>query len=159
MDRKTQLENQILGSFPRLEPELLLASSVRGGLRGGQAAEREALVQALMDREFNRDDIDELKREQVLGEGRDGLLVELKAPADPERARLARDLLREENRDRMLVMRHVIASNPRLGERDLAVVQRAFHRLNAGAARPGDLVQEADGRWRVTPARQAQVRR
>jgi uncharacterized protein YdbL (DUF1318 family) len=151
LDSKTQLENQVLGSVQRLERELVLASSVRAE---GKAArklsplQREAL-DAMMIREFYRDDIEALKQAQVVGEGREGLLVQLSEPKEPEQAAQAKRLVEQENKSRTVIMRRVIQLNRDLTERDLPLVQRIFARLNRQTARPGDKVQLDGGRWEV----------
>jgi uncharacterized protein YdbL (DUF1318 family) len=148
--RKTQLENQILGTFDRLEDEVILASSVRGEQAGTAAKlsplQREAL-EAMLDREFNRDDIDALKAQQVLGEGNDGMLVLLTPPADPKEAQRAKALVERDNRDRQLIIQRVVQINRELSDKDLPLVRRLFYRLNVQAARPGDRVQQPDGQW------------
>lgn len=151
LDRKTQLENQILGSVQRMERELVLASSVRAE---GKAApklsplQREAL-EAMMIREFYRDDIEALKEAQLVGEGRDGLLVLLSEPKEPEPAAQAKRLVEQENKSRTVIMRRVIQLNRDLSERELPLVQRIFARLNRQTARPGDKVQLDSGQWEV----------
>ena len=149
LDRKTQLENQILGTFKRLEGELILASSVRGA---GQTAkklsplEREAL-EAMMTREFNRDDIEELKTRSVVGEGRDGLLATRDMPAEAMEAARVKKLVQEENNARLVLMRRVIQQSPDLSAKDLPELRRIFHRLNVQTARKGDWIQRSDGAW------------
>ena len=149
LDRKTQLENQILGTFKRLEGELILASSVRGA---GQPAkklsplEREAL-EAMMTREFNRDDIEELKTRSVVGEGRDGLLATRDMPAEAVEAARVKKLVQEENNARLVLMRRVIQQSPDLSAKDLPELRRIFHRLNVQTARKGDWIQRSDGAW------------
>ncbi len=149
VDQKTALERQILGNFQRLEEELILASSVRGSA-AHQAADqrlsplqREAL-QATLSREFNRDDIEAFKDRQMLGEGKDGLLKVLPAAAA---APQAQRLVEQENRDRMVIIRRVIQRDPKLTDKDLALVRRIFARLMAQTARRGQRVQLPDGRW------------
>ncbi|MCC6747999.1 MAG: DUF1318 domain-containing protein [Deltaproteobacteria bacterium] len=150
LDKKTQLENQILGTFDRLEEELVLASSVRSGAprKALSPLEREAL-DALMSREFNRDDLDELKRQQVAGEGNDGLLVLLAPPTEPAALARAKELVERENRDRTVLLKRALQLGPELGDRDLPLLRRIFHRLNVQASQPGERVQEPDGRWRT----------
>jgi hypothetical protein len=154
--RKTQLENQILGTFDRLEDEVILASSVRGAQATAAAKlsplQREAL-EAMLDREFNRDDIDALKAQQVMGEGNDGMLVLLTPPAEPEQAERAKSLVERDNRNRQVILQRVIQINRDLSEKDLPLVRRLFYRLNVQAARPGERVQQPDGQW--TTVRQA----
>jgi hypothetical protein len=150
LDRKTQLENQILGTFQRLEDDLILASSVRGDRPEPklQPLEREA-VEALMSREFHRDDIEALKSKRVVGEALTGLLVLRTRPTDEAEAKRARELLEEENRCRMVILRRAIALHRDLSEKDLPELQRVLYRLNRQIARAGDEVQEENGTWTV----------
>jgi hypothetical protein len=153
VDRKTQLENQILGTFQRLEDDLILASSVRGERREPRfgSLEREA-VDAMMTREFQRDDVDALKAKQVLGEALTGLLVLLAPPAEAAEAKRAKELVAEENRCRQVLLRRVIALGPNLSDKDLPELQRILYRINAQTARPGDRLQGEDGAWRTVTA-------
>lgn len=153
LDRKTQLENQVLGSFQRLERELILASSVRGDRAEPKLSplEREA-VEAMMIREFYRDDIDELKQQQLVGEANSGMLSMLKPPSDPAEAKRAQNLVEQENNSRMVIMKRVIQTSEDLTEKDLPLVRRIFYRLNLQTATPGDSVQRPAGDWDVVQA-------
>ena len=148
VDRKTQLENQILGTFQRLEDDLILASSVRGDRPEPRLSplQREA-VEAMMNREFFRDEIEELKSKQIVGEATTGLLAILALPGEPELAKRAKQLVEEENRNRLVILKRVISLNRDLSENDLPQVQHLFYRLNAQTARPGDKVQKENGAW------------
>ena len=152
LDRKTQLENQILGTFKRLQEELILASSVRGEGQAGKKLsplEREA-VEAMMTREFNRDDIEDLKTRQVVGEGNDGLLATRDMPSEAVAAARVKRLVQEENSARLVLMKRVIQQSPDLSDKDLPELRRIFHRLNVQTARKGDWVQRSDGKWEQT---------
>ena len=149
MDRKTQLENQILGTFKRLKSELILSSSVRGEAAPAKKRsplEREAL-EAMMTREFNRDDIEDLKSKQVVGEGNDGLLAARNLPSETVEAARVKRLIQEENAARMVLMRRVLQQSPDLSDKDLPELRRIFHRLNVQTARKGDWIQRTDGKW------------
>lgn len=148
VDRKTQLENQILGTFERLNDDLILASSVRNASShpASMPFRREAL-QAMMNREFNRDDLDALKRAGFIGEGRDGLLVWLNEPK--EDAIWNKQLVEQENRDREIVMNYIVHANAQLSENDLPSIRRIFVRLIAESAQEGDRVQREDGSWEI----------
>ena len=151
LDRKTQLENQVLGTFRRLSQDLVIASSVRGpGAGQGEASlsplQREA-AEAVMLREFHRDDVDQLKAEKVAGEGKESLLVLLTPPAEEAAAARARRLVSEENQAREVIMERVIQLNADLQPKDLPLVRRIFRRLNREAARPGELIQRDNGKW------------
>ncbi len=153
VDRKTQLENQILGTFQRLEDDLILASSVRGERREASLSglEREA-VEAMMTREFHRDDLEGWTSKQVVGEDRSGLVQVIAPPSDEGEAKRVKQLVDEENRCRQVLLRRVIALGPGLSEKDLPELWRVLHRLNLQTARPGDRVQSEDGGWRVVTA-------
>ena len=149
LDRKTQLENQILGTFRRLEGELILASSVRGEevpARKRSPLDREAL-EAMMTREYNRDDIEDLKAKQVVGEANTGLLAVRDLPSDVVEGRRVEKLVEEENGARTVLMKRVIHKSPDLSNKDLPELRRIFHRLNVQTARKGDWVQRVDGQW------------
>jgi hypothetical protein len=150
LDRKTQLENQILGTFQRLEEDLILASSVRGERPEERLTplQREA-VEAMMLREFIRDDVEALKNKQVVGEANTGLLAILAPPSDPTEAKSVKTLVEQENRCRTVILKRVISANRELSEQDLALVKRLFYRLNLQTARPGDRVQQESGAWIV----------
>jgi uncharacterized protein YdbL (DUF1318 family) len=153
LDRKTQLENQILGTFQRLEDELILASSVRGerAVPALSPLQREAL-EAMLLREFIRDDIEELKSKQIVGEATTGMLVVLTLPSDAEQAKRAQDLLAQENGARQIILQRVISSSRELGDKDRPLVQRLFYRLNVQTARNGDRVQQENGAWMTVTA-------
>lgn len=148
LDKKTQLENQILGTFQRLEQDLVLASSVRGAAPASKLSplQREA-VEAMMSREFNRDDIDELKQARIVGEANTGMLKLLAPPKEPALAKRVTALVEEENDNRMVIIRRAIQLNSDLTNRDLPAVQRTFYRLNVQTAKSGDRVQLENGRW------------
>lgn len=152
VDQKTQLENQILGSFEALQDDLILIASVRG--EGQQRtdlspAKREALM-AMMNRQFNLDDVNDLRARGVAGEKRDGLLVFLETDRtrqDSAFAAFARRIIEEENRDRGIIMNRVIAMNPSLGPEDLPTVRRMMHTLALESAPAGTLVESPNGGW------------
>ena len=150
LDRKTQLENQVLGTFQQLKQDLVLASSVRGPGAGAaeklSPLEREA-AEAVMQREFHRDDLEQLKADKAVGEGKDAMVVLLSAPEEAAAAARARRLVKEENAARAVIMDRVIQLNADLKQADLPLVRRIFRRLNRTAARPGDLVQRDNGKW------------
>jgi len=156
IDQKTALENQVLGSFDELSQDMLLVASVRGGEEGEHKPApqfsdlRQQAVAALQNREFNRDDIDELKQQRLVGEGSDGLLAligQSTPGVDPQRLALAERLIAEENRDREVLLQAVIARSESLTAADLPEVRKTFYKLNVENARQGDLVQAEDGTW------------
>lgn len=153
VDRKTQLENQILGSLGQLQKDLVLIASVRGeGLSPKKMpnAHREALI-AMMNRQFNLDDIIELKQKQVVGEGNDGSLKIFKdverLKRDSEFKNFVERIVKEENRDRNVIMLRVVAMNSDLADKDFPIVQKMMYRLNAQGSAPGTKIQNENGKW------------
>jgi len=151
LDHKTQLENQVLGSFQRLERDLVLASSVRGDRAQPLSPLQREALEAMMTREFQRDDIEQAKREGRVGEATSALLVSLDAPKEEPARRAFERLIRRENSARTVLIRRVIQLNRELSDRDLPLVRRIFYRLNVKAARPGDRVQRENGSWEQLP--------
>jgi hypothetical protein len=158
LDQKTQIENQILGTFERLQDDLILISSVRGPEVPATLSplEREA-IESMMIREFYRDDIDEFKAKQIVGEGNKGLLVLMAAPADGELAQKVKERVEEENRCRQIIIQRVIQLHRELSAKDLPRVQQIFYRLNLAASKPGEKVQRENGAWEMT-AEQAETK-
>jgi uncharacterized protein YdbL (DUF1318 family) len=150
VDRKTALENQILGTFQRLEDDVILASSVRGDEPPTRLTplQREA-VEAMMTREFIRDDIEAWKTQQAVGEAKSGLLEVLALPNEADQARQVQQLVEEENTSRKVILQRVISLSGELSEKDLPMVQLIFYRLNVQTSRPGDKVQLQNGNWQV----------
>lgn len=149
VDRKTDLETEILGSFERINTELTPAttSTTDAPLEGP----RNELLQAVLERQLLEPHIRELKRDQMVGEGRDGLLATLSTP-DPERHPHAKSQIKRENEQRLRQMQAIVALSPKLQPKDLPQVRRVFHQIQSGLAQPGDRVQDAQGNW--TTARQ-----
>ncbi|MHC4592981.1 MAG: YdbL family probable chaperone protein, partial [Planctomycetota bacterium] len=122
------LEEQVLGSFEHIGEEVYLLAGVRAvdpvsGVptppRPMTPSEQRALA-ARRRMEFNRDDVLAFKAEGYVGEGNDGLLAQfderlqdLKA-ADPRRFELVREIVAEENEDRLIVMQRIVDTSPAL---------------------------------------------
>lgn len=156
VSEKTQLENQILGSFDKLENDLILASSVRSMAAPGaelSPAHREALM-AVMNRQFRRDDIEELKGKKVAGESLQGTLSlrETRETRENAAVRLqATKLIGEENRDREIIMKRVLDMYSGLGPDDLPAVRKMMYELSVSQSFPGTPVEDPDQGWIEKP--------
>ncbi len=158
VDTRTALENQVLGSYKELNREFVMIASVRSvdekgiaedRLKGMSASQRDAM-KAMQAREFNRDDIDDFKKNGCVGENNAGLLEVFpceKAKGDPKYDRLIKDVVKEENESRMVVMKRVIIMNESLKESDLPRIQKVFASMNYDAAKAGEMIQKDDGSW------------
>jgi len=157
--QRTALENQILGSYKELDSDVVLVSSVRsldatGTKKDVQISDLQlAAVKARQNQDFNRDDIDELKDGQILGETNDGRLALLPAgrglgaAAKPEDRKLAEVLLFEENRDRQVIWQRVIQQNQELGAQNLKDVIKEFVKMQRQAAKPGHWYEDDRNQW------------
>ncbi|MCB9555135.1 MAG: DUF1318 domain-containing protein [Deltaproteobacteria bacterium] len=153
VDRKTALENQILGTMQRMEPELILLSSTRGPATDGKSKSqrhRQAIEAALV-RAFYRDDIDQLKDKQLVGEARGWRL----AITQKTSAALSQ-LVERENQARDLLVQHLISLSPRLRASDIARVRDVLYRMQVANAQAGHRVQDEKGVWRTAVGKQAQ---
>lgn len=157
VDERTALENQILGSYEEINRDTLLLASVRSVDEAGNLKEvppiprkkREA-IRAMQRRQFNKDDIESFKSTGCAGENNQGFLsffpVE-KTKSDPAYEQFAKEIIKQENTDRMVIMKRIVATNENFSESDLSKVQQIFASLNRDGARPGDMIQTDAGDW------------
>jgi len=155
--QRTALENQVMGAYKELEDDLVLVSSVRQGDASAEAPAvapgKKVALDARQNQEFNRDDVEELKEKEILGETAQGGLVVLprgtgkSGAASPKELKLAETLIAEENRDRAEVWKRIIASNTNLSEKDLLDVRKTYAKMQREAAGPGTWYQSEAGNW------------
>ena len=157
VDQKTALENQILGSYEELGNDVLLLASVRsvdedGKLKPSTRIPKGKLnaLRAMQRQEFNRDDIQEFKKNHVVGEGNDGLLKFFeteRTKTDVRFKKFATAIVAEENEDRMVILKRIVATNENFSDGDLPKVQKISASLNRDNAKPGEKIQQEDGQW------------
>jgi len=76
-DEKTALEKQILGTYSEIQEDVWMVASVRSSEPGKKeelSKEKEAVLNAYQNREFNKDDIEEFKADGCIGENSKGYL-------------------------------------------------------------------------------------
>ena len=155
VDERTALENQILGTYEELNQEVLLVASVRyidakGKLKKTTEVPpgKKKVIRSIQRVSFNKDDIDRYKAQAVLGENNQGGIT-LLAPENVGADQLAfvKNLVKEENADREIIMKRIIETNEKLSEKDLPRVRKMFAALNRDKVRVGDLIQLEDGKW------------
>jgi uncharacterized protein YdbL (DUF1318 family) len=157
VDEKTALENQVLGSYEEIGRDTLLLASVRSVDESGKIKEvppisdkKRRAIKAMQRRQFNKDDIDTLKSLGCAGENNEGLLTFFetkKTKQDGEYEKFAKEIIRQESEDRLIIMRRIVATNENFSQGDLPKVQKIFASLNRDSARPGDLIQAENGEW------------
>lgn len=151
---RTALENQVMGSYKELDDDLILASSVRAGkqAKADMSPGKRRALDARENQEFNRDDIDELKDKQIIGETATGLIAMLpKGDRSAKDVRLAQALVSEENRDREEIWKRIIESNENLSAKDLPEVRKTYAKLQRETTRAGQWFQDEGGNWTKKP--------
>ncbi|CAN5382616.1 hypothetical protein BH09SUM1_BH09SUM1_03240 [soil metagenome] len=155
---KTALEKQVLGTYQEIGRDLASYASVRGVNEDGTLKpspevtdSQRAVLQALNDRQYNRDDLQTMLRAGVLGEANTGLVVILRdpAPGDEIPPKLAQEVFTEENADRATVLGRLMQTTPGVTEKDRAQVEWIFTTLNEDLAPAGSRVQDQSGAWRT----------
>jgi uncharacterized protein YdbL (DUF1318 family) len=150
---KTALENQILGTYNQVKEDVWMVASVRAASPDSQitlSEEKRAVLTAIQNREFNKDDIDEFKRAGAVGENAKGYLEirpHERLSADAEYKKLVEQIVEEENGDRAIIMQRIIDINPNIQSSDQAEVEKVFAKLNQDSAKPGEWIQLASGEW------------
>jgi hypothetical protein len=154
---RTALERQVLGTYEELGRDLTTYASVRGVQPDGSlqapppATDSQRLVlQAINNRRYNRDDLNTLLTNGVVGEANDGMLALL----DMERLGnldLSRDLVQqvidEENRDREVIMERLMKTTPGVTENQRSEVAWIFATLNQDLAPEDSPIQTREGEW------------
>jgi hypothetical protein len=159
VDQKTALENQILGSYEELGNEVLLLASVRSVDEEGKLKPvievtkgKRLALKAMQRQEFNRDDILEFKSTLCVGEGNDGLLKYFeneRTLKDSGYKKFVVAILKEENEDRLTILKRIVATNENFYDNDLPKVQKISASLNRDNARAGEKIQTDDGAWSI----------
>ena len=150
---KTALENQILGAYNQVKEDVWMVASVRAANPDSQITisdEKRAVLTAIQNQEFNKDDVAEFKRDGAVGENDKGFL-EIRPLArldsDPDYRKLVEEIVAEENRDRQIVMQRIVDLNPSLQTNGVAEVENFFAKRNRENARPGEWIQAPQGEW------------
>lgn len=158
--QRTALENQIVGKYAASdeEPILIASSASFGGANvvSQQHQEKEEdseVARARLSQEFNRDDVEQLKQEQIIGEGMDGLLKILPNGigrtelAKQPLLRLAELIVREENRDREIIWKHEITTRMDLSISNLDDIKREYVRQMRKNSKFGYWLEDDNGQW------------
>jgi len=165
--QRTALENQVMGSYKELDDDLILASSVRGLSKKAPtapakvSASKQRAFDARQNQQFNRDDIEEFKQKQILGEAADGSVVLLPrgvakaAQIVPKDYKLAEKIAAEENRDRQEIWRRIIDANEHLSEKDLPNVRLTYAKMLRDTADAGAWYQDSSQIWMQKPVPRA----
>ncbi len=152
---KTALEQEVVGTYEQMEEDTWMIASTRAVEEENEikvSPEKRAVLEALQNQKYNRDDIDEFKVEGFVGENNQGFLeirsLE-KLETNPEKMELIQTIVQEENEDRETVMERVIELNASLKKAVRDDVLSIFAKINQENSTEGTWIQEPDGSWTV----------
>ena len=150
---KTTLENQVLGAYQQIESDTWVIASTRSigsGQTTPMSTRRRQVLEAVQNRKFNKDEIDEFKKEQVVGENNKGFLTILssgKYDSDENYRRIVDQVVKEENLDREVVYERIVAINQSAAEAGQEERDQIFAKLNFDNSPSGTMIQKPDGDW------------
>jgi uncharacterized protein YdbL (DUF1318 family) len=150
---KTALEREVVGTYEEMEEDTWMIASTRAAKAEDEvkiSPEKRKVLEALQEQKFNKDDIDEFKREGYVGENNTGFL-ELRLieqlRKNPERMKFIQTILEEENGDRNIIMGRVIELNETLKKSNKKDIQTIFAKMNQENSPEGTWIQNAEGNW------------
>ena len=150
---KTALENQVIGTYAEIEQDAWTLASVRSTKPGQQPkmpAEKKKVFEAVQGRKFNKDDIDEFKKAEIVGETNLGLLEirnHQKFESDPDLKNRVTKIVETENSYRQIIMDRIIVLNESAAKAGNENVSRIFAKINQDNSEAGTWVQSDDGKW------------
>jgi hypothetical protein len=158
VDTKTQLENQITGTYSALEEQAWMVASVRGEegnkeLMKYSVSERQ-VFQAMNSRKYYADDIADFMAAGCLGEGNEGMVVGRSEGCTRDSkadTKLISELKDKENEARRTIMGGIVSKNLNLDGDDMPSVREAFAKKRREEAKAGWWVESAEGNWSKLP--------
>ena len=151
---KTALEKEVVGTYHQMEEDTWMIASIRGGKteKGVKVPpEKKKVLEALQEQKFNKDDVDEFKRKEYVGENNKGFLEirpSKELTKDTEKMKLVKEIVQEENADREIIMNRVIELNSSLKKAVKKDVLAIFARMHQENSPKGTWIQTQDGKWR-----------
>ncbi len=150
---KTALENQVIGTYREIEQDAWTLASVRSTTPGQQPAmskEKKLVFEAIQGRKFNKDDIDEFKQSEIVGENNRGLLEIMnpqKLDADPDLKKRVTTIVENENKYREIIIERIVLLNEQASQAGTENVAKIFSKINQDNSEPGTWIQIENGRW------------
>jgi hypothetical protein len=152
--QRTALENQVMGTYKELDDDLVLVTSVRSpGNAKALSTRQKRAIDARQNQEFNRDDLEELKNLEIVGETSRGTVALVpkeftkKATSVKDKIKLAEIIIDEENADRKVVWQRIIETNVNLNEKNLPDIQSTYAKMQRDQTLPGQWFQNEEGIW------------
>ncbi len=155
---KTALEKQVIGTYQEIEQDSWTIASVRStapGQKPKMSEEKKKVLSAVQNRRFNKDDIDEFKRDGVIGENNSGFLEirdVQRLNDNPEYRKRVEKIVAEENNDRQVILERALQVNTQLAEAGEEAVGMVFAKMYQDESAPNTWIQLEDGSWIRKPA-------
>ena len=149
----TALEREVVGTYHQMEEDTWMIASTRAAQGENEvkiSPEKRRVLEALQEQKFNKDDIDEFKQKGYVGENSQGYLEMRSSDVlkeDSEKMKLVQEIVREENRDREIIMGRVVELNDSLKKAAEQEVLAVFAKMNQENSPDGTWIQKPDGVW------------
>jgi len=148
---KTALENQIMGEYKQIKEDAWMVASERGTSSIDIPLDRKEVIEAVRNREFNKDDVDEFKVKKIFGEEISGFMSvpfnDIYMELEKKEKMLADRILKEENRDRKIIIERISKIGAGLKEKSSAEIAKAFFYMNLEDSPEGTYYKTSEGNW------------
>lgn len=147
---KTALENQVMGEYAKIREDAWMIASERGSGQINITADRRDVVEAVRDREFNKDDITELKLKGIFGENQKGLLEIVDQKELDKLDKIFKDnalsVFDKENKARILIMQRIIETDVKYNSAPDEVYE-SFFVMNLSESPDKTYYRNKKGEW------------
>lgn len=148
---KTALENQILGEYNKVKEDAWMMASERGSGKVEIPKDKKEIIEAIRNRDFNKDDVDEFKINGLIGEKPNGLIGIADSSAllklKENDKRLLDKVFAEENRDRSIIIKRITEVNTDFQAAGKGEVEKAFYSMNLEESPKGTYYLNPKGIW------------
>ncbi len=149
---KTALEREVLGTYHRMTEDTWMIASTRSENSKQQALsdEKRRVLDALQQQKFNKDDIEEFKRQGYVGENNKGFLEirnQTTLQDDTNTYKLVHEIVKEENKDREIIMHRVVELNQNLQDTVKENIMTIFAQMYQENSPVGTWIQQKVGEW------------
>ncbi|MFO7891828.1 MAG: DUF1318 domain-containing protein [bacterium] len=151
----TALEQEVIGTYNQMKEDTWMIASTRDEkdttVEVSVSPEKKEVLEALQNQKFNKDDIDEFKMKEYVGEKNDGTLMirDLKEfQLDTEKKKFIWELVTQENQDREIIMNRVIELKSTLKDSNRESILRVFSQMYQEESVKGTWIQTPDGTWK-----------
>lgn len=146
----TALEKEVIGTYRQIEEDTWMVASTRSSAdrKTKISEEKKQVLDARRRQQFNQDDLNEFKRNGLVGENNQGFVEIRESSPDTARSELVRTIVSEENTDREVIMSRVIELNETLQGAVRENVLGVFASMYQRESPRGTWIQDPDGKWK-----------